>query len=252
MKIGVFDSGVGGITVLKEALKQLPGEDYIYYADTKNVPYGPRSKEEVKQFVFDAVAFLESLGIKALLVACNTATSIAVRELRQMYSFPIVGMEPAVKPAVERSKGKRVLVTATELTLKEEKFHNLVSRVNGEGIVDPLPLPGLVEFAEGFMFDEETVITYLRKALEGFNIENYGTVVLGCTHFPFYYECFKKVFGAGVDIIDGNIGTVKYLKKLMEENGLVDGTGRGDVKFYSSGVREPQASKYHKYLELLD
>lgn len=252
MRIGFFDSGVGGITVLKEALKLLPKEDYIYYADTENVPYGMKSKEEVKRYVFEAVDFLAQQGIKALVVACNTATSIAVRELRQMYSFPIVGMEPAVKPAVERSNGRRILATATRLTLKEEKFHNLVERVNGDGIVDALPLPGLVEYAEGFVFNEDKVSEYLQKELLPFEISSYGTVVLGCTHFVFYKKSFERVFGSDVDIIDGNLGTIRYLKRLMEEKNLLEGDGSGDVIFYSTKKREPEDTRYKEYLQILD
>jgi glutamate racemase len=152
-KIGFMDSGFGGITVLSEALRQLPRENFIYYADIEHVPYGTKEKEEVKKYVFEAVNFLIGKGIKALVVACNTATSIAVRELRSMYDFPIVGMEPAVKPAVENGNGKRVLVLATALTLREEKFHNLVQRVDQEHVVDYLPFPEMVELAENMVFD---------------------------------------------------------------------------------------------------
>ena len=154
MYIGFFDSGIGGLSVLKEALKILPNENYIYYGDTENAPYGTKTKEEVKDLTFRAVEFLDKHKIKALVVACNTATSAAVRELREKYSFPIIGMEPAIKPAVENNqkKGKRVLTLATPLTLKEEKFQSLISKFDVEHIVDMLPAPKLVEFAEKFIF----------------------------------------------------------------------------------------------------
>lgn len=252
MRIGFFDSGIGGITVLKEALKILPDVDYLYYADTDNVPYGVKSKEEVRRYAFDAADFIAGHGVSALVVACNTATSIAIADLRKRYSFPILGMEPAVKPAVERCKDKRVLVTATPLTLKEEKFQNLVSRVDSEHIVDTLPLPELVEFAEKFIFDQETILEYLERKLAGYDIDQYGTVVLGCTHFPFFKDSFKKVFCHNTDIIDGSAGTVRHLKNVLEANHCKAGGGSGNVVFYSSGRLESDDARFVKYLKLLD
>jgi len=144
--IAFFDSGIGGVTVLHEALRLMPDEDYIYYADTLNAPYGIREKHEVKKLVYDAVDFIVRKDVKAVVIACNTATSAAVEDLRRLYSIPIIGMEPAVKPAVEKNgrEHKRVIVTATPLTLKEEKLLNLIDRIDNEHIVDLLPLPDLV------------------------------------------------------------------------------------------------------------
>ncbi len=236
-KIGFLDSGFGGITVLSEALRQLPNENYIYYADIEHVPYGTKTKEEVREYVFQAVEFLVKQGIKALVVACNTATSIAVRELRGMYDFPILGMEPAVKPAVQNGNGKRVLVLATELTLREEKFHNLVQRVDQEHVVDYLPFPELVELAENTIFDYESVIPVIKNKLEGFNLENYKTFVLGCTHFPIYRDAFKQVLPPFIDIIDGSEGTIRYLKRLLEERQLIStNVDGGKVDFFDSGI----------------
>ncbi|AEY68106.1 glutamate racemase [Clostridium sp. BNL1100] len=236
-KIGFLDSGFGGITVLSEALRQLPQENYIYYADIKHVPYGTKTKEEVREYVFQAVEFLVNQGIKALVVACNTATSIAVRELRGMYDFPILGMEPAVKPAVQNGNGKRVLVLATALTLREEKFHNLVQRVDQEHVVDYLPFPELVELAENMIFDYERVIPVIKNKLEGFNLENYKTFVLGCTHFPIYRDAFKLVLPPFIDIIDGSEGTIRYLKRLLEERQLIStNVDGGKVVFFDSGI----------------
>lgn len=147
MQVGFFDSGIGGLTVLYDSLRLLPELEYLYYADIENVPYGTKSKELVKEYIFTAVDFIIKQGVDALLLACNTATSIAVRELRSKYQIPIIGMEPAVKPAIRNTKEKRVLVLATPLTLKEDKYEDLVSRVDQNHIVDSLPLPGLVEFA---------------------------------------------------------------------------------------------------------
>lgn len=252
MRIGFFDSGVGGITVLNEALKQLPKEDYMYYADTNHVPYGTKSKEEVKELILEAVDFMAGKGIKALVVACNTATSIAINDLRRKYCFPILGMEPAVKPAVEKNREKRVLVTATPLTLKEEKYQDLVARLDHDHVVDGVALPELVEYAEKFNFDRQEVLAYLRNKLSSNDLQLYGTVVLGCTHFPFYKSLFRELFPQGTDIIDGSIGTVTYLKKILQEKDLCSEKGHGDVLFYSSGRKELQGSRYLHYLDILN
>lgn len=256
MRIGFFDSGIGGMTVLHQALRLLPNEDYIFYADTLHVPYGEKSKEEVREYIFNAVDFMANQGIKALVIACNTATSIAVDDLRQKYDFPILGIEPAVKPAVQSCEGKRkkVLVLATNLTLREEKFHNLVKSIDHHDIVESLALPGLVEFAENFEFRKEKVVPYLREKLSLFDLEQYGTIVLGCTHFPYFTDSLKEVFPEEVDIISGSNGTAKNLKSILEaRNQINDGTG--DILFFKSGDKvedKETLSNYKKLLTMLD
>ncbi len=249
MSIGFFDSGMGGITVLKEALKLLPDEDYIYYADTRHVPYGEKSKTEVRQHILEAAEIIADLGVKALVVACNTATSIAIKDLRAKYSFPVIGMEPAVKPAVSHNKtsGKRVLVFATSLTLAETKFHDLVTAVDRDNIVDCLPLPELVIYAENMQFDSEVIIPCLRRKLSGYDIENYGTIVLGCTHFPLFLDSFRRIFPENVEIIDGAAGTIKHLSHILHQTGNM-GMGRGNVSFYSSGNNAKDRIKFYQLL----
>ena len=168
--IGFFDSGIGGLSVLYESLKILPNENYIYYSDGDNAPYGVRPKEEVRDLVLNAMRFIASKGVKAIVVACNTATSVAIEDIRRLYDFPVIGMEPAVKPAVMSGSRKRVLVFATELTLKEEKFKNLVARVDTQQMVDYLPLQELVMYAERFDFDERKIISYLQEKLSAFRL----------------------------------------------------------------------------------
>ncbi|MED3515621.1 glutamate racemase [Bacillus subtilis] len=256
MKIGFFDSGIGGMSVLYEAIKVLPYEDYIFYADTLNVPYGEKSKIEVREYIFNAVEFMASQNIKALVIACNTATSIAIENLRENFDFPIIGIEPAVKPAIKNCEDerKRVLVVATNLTLKEKKFHNLVKEIDHHDLVDCLALPGLVEFAENFDFSEYKVIKYLKTELSSFDLKQYGTVVLGCTHFPFFKKSFEKLFGINVDIISGSIGTARQLKKILADHNQL-GEGSGSITFYRSGHKiEDQEiiSKYKNLFEILD
>lgn len=239
MKIGFFDSGIGGITVLNEAMQLLENVDYLYYADTKNVPYGTKDKEKVKKYIFEAVAFIMKEQVDGLVIACNTATSIAIKELRRKYGIPIIGMEPAVKPAVEKCGGKRVLVLATPLTLKEDKFEDLVAKVDPANIVDSLPLPELVDFAERQQFDQNIVKEYLSEKLQSFDLANYGTIVLGCTHFVYYKNILKNILPAQLDIIDGNQGTIRHLANVMNLDLL---TGKGfsqnkvKISFFISGI----------------
>ena len=155
VRIAFFDSGIGGLTVLHQAIKQMPQEDYLYYADTDHVPYGRKTKEEIRQYVQEAVDFIATQDVKALVVACNTATSVAIQSLRARYSFPILGMEPAVKPAVRNAViSKRVLVTATPVTLREQKLQDLLFQVDQNHKTDLLPLPKLVELAERGCFED--------------------------------------------------------------------------------------------------
>jgi glutamate racemase len=164
--------------------------------------------------------------------------------------IPFVGMEPAVKPAVEKVNGRRVLVLATNTTVREEKLHNLVVRLESEDIVDLHALPGLVEFAENFIFDDKTVIPYLLDEFSEYDLKDFGAVVLGCTHFVFFKERFKEILPPGVEIVDGNIGTINRLKSMLEGSGLNVGEGKGDIIFYSSGEKATDEKRYRRYLEL--
>jgi len=238
-KIAFLDSGLGGLTVLKEAIKILPNEDYIYYADNLNTPYGTKTKEEVKQYVSNAVKFIATSGIKALVVACNTATSVAIEDLRKQYSFPVIGMEPAIKPAIEKyqNTGKRILVLATELSLKEEKLQNLITKMAASDIIDLLPLPELVTFVEKFEYNERKIITYITQSLTPYNLDNYGAVVLGCTHYVTYEHLFRKILPFQIDLINGNKATVSHLKTILSQHSLLNLGGNGKFDIYYSGKK---------------
>jgi len=232
--IGVFDSGIGGLTVLKKIIEILPNEKYIYYADTDNVPYGTKPKEEVKKYINEAVEFLISKDVKTIVIACNTATSIAVKELREKYSIPIIGIEPAVKPAVEDRRNKKVLIMATPTTIKEEKLKHLLKSLSAEEYVDLIAMPKLVEFAENKDFESESVKEYIQQQLNEYNLENYSELVLGCTHFPFFKEVLSEIFPKGTQIIDGSKGVANRLKNILEENNLL-GNNRLEIEYYYSG-----------------
>ena len=247
MHVALFDSGIGGLTVLHKALEILPYENYIYYADTDNVPYGTKTKEEIANHVRHATEFLSQFDLKALVLACNTATSVVVKELRNQYDFPIIGMEPAVKPAITQS-AKQVLVCATERTLQEEKLHNLIADLDADTRVTLLPLQELVRLAEDSQFDYFEVQPILERALGGIDWEDYEYLVLGCTHFLFFKEALSYYLPPWIKIIDGNHGTVMRLKSLITPQATQT---QFPIKYYQSD-REGESGYFEQYLERLD
>jgi len=234
--IAVFDSGVGGISVLRELRKILPNEDYIYYGDSKNAPYGMKTKEEVRKLTIDAAEYLFAQGAKALVVACNTATSAAVRSLRELYpDVPLVGIEPAVKPAATIKPNCRVLVMATPMTIREEKFQTLMSKYEDMAEIIPLPCPGLMDFVERGDLSSEDFRRYLEELLFVHRIHPVDSVVLGCTHYPFAKEMIREVLGPDVMVFDGGEGTAREMKRrLAEANLLNDRETDGMVDFQNS------------------
>ena len=243
--IGVFDSGIGGLTVLKEIIKILPNEEYIYYADTDNVPYGIKPKEEVKEYIKKGVKFLIDKDVKAIVIACNTATSIAINDLRGKYSLPIIGIEPAAKPAIQNRGQKKVLIMATPTTIKEEKLHNLLKKFDAEEFVDLIAMPKLVEYAEAGKFNSKEVKDYLNEQLENFNLQDYSEIVLGCTHFPFFKEEIKEVVPQNISIIDGSKGVANRLKNILQENNLL-GDNNLKIEYYYSGRKVEDITRLEK------
>ena len=237
--IGVFDSGIGGLTVLKKIIEVLPNEEYIYYADKVNAPYGTKPKEEVKKYINEAVDFLLSKNVKAIVIACNTATSIAINDLRNKYSIPIIGIEPAAKPAVENKGKKRVLIMATPTTIKEEKLKNLLEKLNAKEYVDLIDMPKLVEFAEKGDFESNQVKKYIEEKLKQYNLNEYSELVLGCTHFPFFKKALSTIFPRETQIIDGSLGVANRLKNILEEQKLL-GNNKLKIKYYNSGKLDNQ------------
>ena len=239
--VAFFDSGLGGISVLRETVRLLPQENYLYYGDSLHAPYGVKSEQEIRALVDTAIRRLIEDGAKALVIACNTATSAAASIMRQKYTIPIIGIEPAVKPAVEQSHGRRVMVVATPLTIREEKLKNLVDRVDNAHHVDLLPLPELVTFAEREEFNSPQVEAYLHKELSSYDLSTYGELVLGCTHFNYFKDSFRKIMPSQVQIIDGNRGTVNQLKRILESTDRLE-RSEGKVRYFTSG-REVVASE---------
>lgn len=241
LKIGIFDSGIGGLSVLHEAFLLLPKEEYLYFADEEHAPYGIKEKEEIIEYVDEAVDFMVKKGVKAIVIACNTATSVAISYLREKYRIPILGMEPAVKPAVQRNRGKRVMVIATPVTVREEKLKNLLTAVDGDHIVDLLALPKLVPFAEKDEFETEELNQYLRGEFSRYDLKDYSALVLGCTHFNYFKDTFRKIFSADVDFIDGCAGTIRHLAEVLREEGGLENSGFKVEYYFSKRKIEDEA-----------
>jgi glutamate racemase len=234
--IGFFDSGVGGLTVLKEAIKLLPRENFIYFGDSKNAPYGSKSVDDVKKLSFAAADFLLGKGVKALVVACNTATSAAIEDLRVTYpQITIIGIEPALKPAVELRRNGKILIMATPVTLAESKFNNLMKSFEKTSEIVPLPCPGLAELIETGKVEGKEIEAFLKDRLHQYEGIDIASVVLGCTHYPFVKSKLSSVLGNDVPIIDGSSGTAKHLRRmLLQSNLLSERIEVGKVHIFNS------------------
>ena len=207
LPIAVFDSGLGGISVLRALVQRLPGEDFLYFGDSANAPYGVRPVAEVRRLTQDVIGRLYDRGIKAAVIACNTATSAAIGPLRAAFpDIPVIGIEPALKPAVAHHR--RVLVLATPLTLREEKFVALMHQCAGCAEIVPLPCPELVEFVERGELDSPALTAYLARQL-GPYAGRVDAAVLGCTHFPFARRAIRAALGGNVTLYDGSDGTAR-------------------------------------------
>lgn len=244
-KIVFFDSGVGGLTVLSQAMESLPNEQFVYFADTDNVPYGNKTKKEITKLVMDAVSFLAQSDLKALVVACNTATSAVIKNLRKIYSFPIIGMEPAVKPALQIYQDHHVLLCATKRTLKEKKLKTLVKSLNAENRIEKMSLQKLVTFAEQEKFDTPEVREYLTRKFSKTDWTRIKALVLGCTHFIYYKKIIQSIIPEHIHVVDGNTGTVNRLVSLIEPNSREISL---EIDYYCSG-RKVGESHFNNYIE---
>lgn len=247
--IGVFDSGVGGISVLRELMTLMPNENYIFYGDSKHAPYGTKTLEEVQQLTLQDAARLYEQGVKALIVACNTATSAAVHLLRAKYTdIPVIGIEPALKPAVLSKQNPKVLVMATPMTLREEKFHHLMQRFQNQAKIFPLPCPGLVEYVERGELDSPELESFLRQLFAPYEKEAIDAVVLGCTHYPLVRGTIQKVLGEKVKLFDGGLGTAKETKRKLEEFQLLCASNRKGNVIFQNSLDEENVLKLSEYL----
>ena len=225
--IAVFDSGVGGISVLRELRKELPNERFLYFGDSANAPYGDRSVEEVQALTLAAARMLMGRGVKALVIACNTATAAAIELLRKTYPDEIIiGIEPAVKLAAGHFPHGRIGVMATQVTLKLERFDDLVHRFDDTALVERIPAPGLVKLIEAGKADSaetEALLTRILSPWKG----KLNALVLGCTHYPFVKKTVARILGEQTELLDGSLGTARETRRRLSEAGLLrDGEGQ--------------------------
>lgn len=243
--IAVFDSGMGGISVLRHLLRLMPGERFVYYGDSANAPYGTRSRQEVRALTFAALQPILAQGVKALVVACNTATAAAIDDLRQAYpEIIIVGIEPALKLAAERFPGGRIGVMATEVTLREEKFTALLAACRKTCQVTPLQVPGIVELVEAGKSQSPEMDDLLSAALTPYR-GKLDAIVLGCTHYPFAARSISRAVGSEVALLDGGEGTARQTRRRLEQADLLE-QGEGMLRIQNSRM-DPQAIElaYH-------
>lgn len=234
--IAVFDSGVGGVSVLAALRRLLPAEDYVYFGDNGNAPYGTRTPEQVEAFTLAAWDILSAYDPKLLLIACNTATSVAAPVLRARLSLPVVGMEPALKPAHQLRHDGAVWVLATPMTLALPKFESLMARY-GEGAI-PLACGGLMEYAERGEVDSPKLHAYLDALFAPLRGQAVDAVVLGCTHYFFLRRAIAAHLPPGVPVVDGHWGTALRAQSLLEQAGQMASGESGEVCWKTSGEAE--------------
>lgn len=232
--IGVFDSGAGGVSVLRALVGELPAETFIYLGDSAHAPYGKRTAEEVLGLSREMVGRLIGRGVKAVVIACNTATSVAVATLREeLPDIPIVGVEPALKPAVKAHEGGCVLVMATPVTLALDKYNELARHYKDRARVIPVPCPELAARIEQGNLDAPDVVELIRSYVGEYAGE-VDAVVLGCTHYPFVASAIREVLG-DVELFDGAAGTARQLRRVLKRESLLTKGGKqGSVVFEST------------------
>jgi glutamate racemase len=231
--IGVFDSGIGGLTVLVDLVAELPGEPLVYVADQAHCPYGGRPQEEIVALTFAIADTLVAEGAKMLIVACNTATIAAIGPLRERHAVPVVGIEPAVKPAVARSRSHIIGVLATEGALGGEKFRGLVAEHRGDAEVLTQPCPGLVDRIESGDLDGPETRALVERYTAPLIAAGADVLVLGCTHYPLVRDLIAEVVGPGVELIDPGAAIAQRARTLLADAGAFD-QGPGSVQLRST------------------
>ncbi len=241
--IGIFDSGVGGLSVLRAVRHELPCEDILYLGDQVHIPYGPREKAQIRDFSRAITRFLLAQNAKLIVVACNTASAAALRNLRQEFpDVAFVGMEPAVKPAAETTHTGKVGVLATPTTFAGELYASVVERFAGGVTLYQDACPGLVEEIEKGNLDGPEPRQILEKALEPMLAGGIDTVVMGCTHYPFVIPLIETITGPGVRTIDPAPAIARQVRRLLEQQDLLNPSEeQGAMQFYTSGDPEAMA-----------
>jgi glutamate racemase len=233
--IGVFDSGVGGLTVVKELLRQLPSEDIVYFGDTARVPYGIKSKETVIRFSIENILFLLKQDVKLICVACNTVSSFALPVIKSHFRVPIVGvLGPGVREAVYATRNKRIGVIGTKGTIKSRAYEKEIKQLDAKIRVTAVACPLFVPFAEEGWLKGEVVLSVAKAYLKPLKAAGVDTVILGCTHYPLLKSVIKEVLGGGVTLIDSAKQVAIEVKEILAAENLLNGARTAKHKFYVS------------------
>jgi len=236
MTVGVFDSGVGGLSVLRAIREQMPAQPVIYFADQAHVPYGSRSLDEVRAYSAEITRFLIALGARVIVVACNAASAAALHHLRERFpDTPFVGMEPAVKPAAESTLSGRVGVLATPATFQGELYASVVERFANHVLLFQNTCPGLVAEIEAGRLNGRKTRNILIRALRPMLADGIDTVVLGCTHYPFVIPQIQEIAGAKVRVIDPAPAVARQLGRVLSSRGLLASGANSPARFITSG-----------------
>lgn len=241
--IGVFDSGLGGLSVVTTLRQMLPHENIVYFGDSARNPYGTKPKQQVRDYCFEIVEHLKQKSVKAIVIACNTATSVAANDLRKQYpELDIIGMEPALKPAATMKTPSTIAVWATDLTLKEDKFKHLMERYEQDHTIIRVACPKLVELVEQDALDQTELVD---RVLQGYLDQCQGAefIVLGCTHFLFYKERLLQLIDKNVQVIDGNAGTVNRVRFLLDQKNLLNQDEEGNLSIENSDSTKLELSE---------
>lgn len=238
--IGVFDSGVGGLTVVKQIMKVMPHENIVYFGDTARVPYGSKSKEAVTKYSKQNVRFLLSKGVKAIIVACNTASSNCLEELRDTFDLPIFGVVvPGVEEAVRSTKNKRIGVIGTAATVRSGAYERMIRERDSEMQVFTKACPLFVPLAEEGWTENEVALQAAQRYLNDLVEEGIDSLVLGCTHYPLLKRCIGTTVGEAIRLVDPAKATARRAKSVLEAQGLLnDSEAAGEKQFYLSDTTD--------------
>jgi glutamate racemase len=247
--IGVFDSGIGGLTVLQRIIEVLPRENTVYLGDTARAPYGTKSVDTVLRYSFENSAFLVEKGVKAVVVACNTSTAIALERLRDHLSVPVVGViEPGVRKAVKSTKNKKVGVIGTEATIQSGAYTQALKAADPGVEVYSRACPLFVPLVEEGWTDNPVVEMTVQQYLAGFKQSGIDTLILGCTHYPLLKKAIRKFMGGGVRLVDSAEETAAELESLLKKAGCARRSGKGGHSFFVTDAPERFVSVGRRFL----
>ena len=251
LPIGIFDSGLGGLSILNEIHKRLPYENIIYLADSKHAPYGEKSKEEIIELSIKNTEFLISKSCKIIVVACNTATTNAINELRKRFSIPFVGIEPAIKPAALNSKTKQIGILATKGTLSSELFSQNLKKLNEKSKFIEVVGKGIVEAIENNTTGTSDFKKELEQQLLPFKKSNIDHLVLGCSHYPLITNKLKEIFDNKVNIVDSGHAVAKQTENILRHSSLLNNNKKAEtISIYPNQTSSDALRNVLKKLEL--